>query len=327
MGEELTPLLPEKSSIQGEAGDDAPKMHENGLRLRFAFFMLGAGTDVLFQSTVLSVAYWKQSFGPSVLGQLGMAQFLPSMIAQAMALLFAKQKLDLGVTVAMMLAAYAYMLLLCTAIVVSCASGYVIPQWMFLALMAMGGVCSGLAQSLSSAVAAFYGWYTDAKGTSAAHMTGVSFGVIVPVVVNILAAFLLHCDTQEEKTRLTCLLVYSTALVVVLVPAILMLGYLRTTKTHHTANEVTCDRACLLSKDTPSPVHGIRSMLSTRMKLLGGIVTGQFGVFGVTTFLLNLTPMLVLAPSAVPTSQIGFWKVYLATLLLAGWSVVDFAGR
>jgi hypothetical protein len=253
MGEELTPLL---SSIQGAEkekpnaiqaigikwraeNEKAPKIEENAAAVRFAFFCLGAGTDVLFNSTVLSVAFWRETFGPSVLAQLGMAQFIPSMVTQAVLVVFAKDTLELNRTMGALLVAYGYMLALTVAILVACVQSYPIPRWLFLMLMGINGACGGLSQSLSSAVAAFYRSNTTAKGASGSHMAGVSFGVIVPVVVNLLALFLLHCSTQGKKARLTCILVYSAALLGVLLPAILMVRYLWGTKTHSSSNEVS----------------------------------------------------------------------------------------
>jgi hypothetical protein len=74
-----------------------------------------------------------------------------------------------------------------------------------------------------------------------------------------------------------------------------------------------------------------------RAKLLGGICTGQFFVFAVTTFMLNLTPMLSIDKSPAGDTdgasgqgadgRSAFWMTYLATLLLAGWNLVDFVAR
>jgi hypothetical protein len=66
---------------------------------------------------------------PSVLGQLGMAQFIPSMVTQALAVLFAKEKLELQSTMFALFVAYGYMLVLVLAIIVACVREYDIPQW------------------------------------------------------------------------------------------------------------------------------------------------------------------------------------------------------
>jgi hypothetical protein len=57
------------------------------------------------------------------------------------------------------------------------------------------------------------------------------------VFLNLAALFLLHCEDQREKIRLTCILVYSAALVLVLLPAIAMLFFLRQTTTFLCSND------------------------------------------------------------------------------------------
>jgi hypothetical protein len=170
---------------------------------RVAFFILGAGTDVLFNSTVLSVAYWRMQLGPTVLAQMSMAQFLPSMLAQAIALYTAKQRLDIPSSMLVLAIAYSFMLSFASLVIGYLVAGVEIPPVLFITGCAVSGACCGISQSHSAALAAFFSWNSTAKGMSAAHMSGNSFGVLVPVVINTLALFFVPYPLSAAETKAT----------------------------------------------------------------------------------------------------------------------------
>jgi hypothetical protein len=59
---EATPLLPPPTA------DDTLPVRERDRAVHLIFFSIGTGAEILFNSTVISVAYWRNEFGTTVIG-------------------------------------------------------------------------------------------------------------------------------------------------------------------------------------------------------------------------------------------------------------------
>jgi len=334
---ENTPLLstgdaakPGATSYGCSTSPKAEDCRETPFKIKLAFFILGAGADVLWNGIFLSVSYFELFLGPYVLSQLGLAQNLPWLGAMIWLLCFESYTRWPDLRLKMMFTCFGYMLFLSACLLTLIFFRSAPNVWLLYGGILINGAGTGFSQALVGSFAGYFDQYSVSGGVLSLQIAGAGFGCCLPVIIQCIYIPISIGASEDELPEIAA----HSALVIQMLCACILLASVwalfaiwdtpEYQKIMATEEEERGKAYTDLGKNYPTPfIHEYPDLGKNRVRQLAQAVTIEFIVVAVGCWMTMLTPHI--RPTFA--SQSPFWNQYLATLLIICFNFAGFGGR
>jgi hypothetical protein len=316
---------------------------------------LGAGSTVTFNTIVMAVAYFRESLGEGVLAKLSLAHNVALLATMGGLIVLMPRNPSLCVYRLATRGAFAYAFLLNALVLHAAAVRRPLSSSLFLALVGLNGVATGLAQGLGASLGGLFDPYSLATGCGGWQLSGAAFGVLVPTLTQ-LALLLVESSAPhsakglKDEARIGALVSCAIGALVALV-AWFSVGVLASTRVWREVDSQSgaavdphpgtgrAGEELQTRPRVPRPPAGSVACKNPEVDSIGKcIAVGSNGVL-----LLRLRQLatvmgaqflnefafvaLVLTAPALPVTGTSFVREFLATLLLIVANIGSFAGR
>uniref|UniRef100_A0A7S1TRP8 Uncharacterized protein n=1 Tax=Phaeomonas parva TaxID=124430 RepID=A0A7S1TRP8_9STRA len=297
-----------------------------------SFFALGAGSCITFNSVVMAVAYFKEEMGPGVLRKVAVAHDSALLLVLVVIIWFAR--VPSGWYPALLSGSLLVGLAFNAFVLCMVALRTAAPEALFLALIAVNGLATGVLQGLGASLAGQFDPYSAFSGAGALVLSGVGFGILFPCLTQCatlpFAATASGSAELHEVARIGAMVSAGTAAGACLLALagvrllmrtnifkIVLAGELPFEEDPRRFGLGELSMGALLKMGE----HAVE-VVGRRVRSVAPYVVGEFVNETCIVFLMLMSPLL---PMASGSSK--FWSHYLATILLAVTNIMGFAGR
>lgn len=299
------------------------------LALKFAFFVLGAASNVAWNGVLLSVSYFQQSLGPSVLSQLGIAQNAANLLVMIWLLYYRSYMAWPMFRLKVLAVAFIYMICMSLGLLSLVVTNNSISALALYVAISFNGICTGTALALVAQFAGCFEKFSLTGGVLALQIVGASFGNLFPVIFQLIFIPITSKAPDDQLPDLGAEIAGITFCAAALIMIVALWALIRiknTSEFEQVMEEEEEERIEGLRlngnfKDTTLSSHP--EMVEERMDKLYHSAFMVFVLLTVVCWMLMKTPHI----SPTKASRNAFWEQYLGTFLISTGACFTFAGQ